>query len=571
MNDAMMKPVLNFQRILLFLIIGLTANSHAFAMPVWQSAAKKSVTPDPYFNPRFNGNDIKSNAAEAKGVSPIPRNLKSEFTTPVQKNSLMNAPESAATPNQSVWQPPRTPVIVKANGKENLAAKITKINSIPPNKNPLEPNTQFESGSHTPKQPSLSSKTIIREQRDLSPDQIVSNDFSAAIIGRPPTGRHALKPAKSPSTAAENEASESPLQMAGKHAVSDFLAETGTDDQGGFKNPSTTNSPSSNTLTAVADKQVSTAPNVEAFEPTRLLAKVGGEPIFVGDVLFEVNQMIERFMGNAPESLKAAERKKIVTKILPKFIDSRMLYLGTLDLLPEGADVDTILEQAGKEFDDKALPRMMDSAGIKTANEFDAQLRAQGSSLRKMRLSWSQDQLTKYFLSQQLDADSEVTHQEMLDNYRGRMTEYAISAKSKWEQVMIRFDRAGSRDEAKKQVAELANQIVYGANLAAIAKKSSHGFRAADGGQHDWTSKGALVLKELDEAIFSLPVGELSDVIETSDGFHVIRVLERTDSTHKPFLEAQVDIKKQLLAERRDSAFKKHLEKLRDQIPVEYF
>ena len=136
---------------------------------------------------------------------------------------------------------------------------------------------------------------------------------------------------------------------------------------------------------------------------------------------------------------------------------------------------------------------------------------------------------------------------------------------------MIRFDRAGSRDEAKKQVAELANQIVYGANLAAIAKKSSQGFRAADGGQHDWTSKGALVLKELDEAIFSLPVGELSDVIETSDGFHVIRVLERTESTHKPFLEAQVDIKKQLLEERRNLAFKKHLEKLRDQIPVEYF
>ena len=298
---------------------------------------------------------------------------------------------------------------------------------------------------------------------------------------------------------------------------------------------------------------------------------VGSEPIFVGDVLFEVNQMIERFMGNAPESVKDTERKKIVPKILPKFVDSKLLYIGTLEMLPEEADVDKILEQAGEEFDEKALPRMMEGAGVKTVNEFDAQLRAQGSSLRKLRLSWSQDQLTKYFLSQRLKSDSEVTHQEMLDNYRSRLAEYELPAKSKWEQVMIRFDRVGSREEARKQIVELGNQIVYGANLAAIAKKSSHGFRAANGGQHDWTSKGALVLKELDEAIFSLPVGELSEIIETPDGFHLVRVLDRTESSRKPFLEAQVDIKEQLLEERRSSAFKKHLESLRDKIPVEYF
>ena len=181
--------------------------------------------------------------------------------------------------------------------------------------------------------------------------------------------------------------------------------------------------------------------------------------------------MIEQFMGNAPEKFKAQERQKLVKRILPKFVDAKILYLGTMELLPDGADINSILEQAGKEFDDKALPRMMESAGLKTANEFDAQLRVQGSSLRKMRLAWSQDQLTKYFLSQQLNSDTEVTHQEMLDKYRGSIEDYAVPARAKWEQIMIRFDRAGSRTEAKKQISELANQIVYGANLSAIAEE----------------------------------------------------------------------------------------------------
>ena len=102
---------------------------------------------------------------------------------------------------------------------------------------------------------------------------------------------------------------------------------------------------------------------------------------------------------------------------------------------------------------------------------------------------------------------------------------------------------------------ELGNQIVYGANLPAVAKKSSHGFMASEGGQHDWTSRGALVLKEIDEAIFTLPIGELSDIITTRDGYHVVRVIERTKASHKPFLEAQVEIKEKILADRAQARF----------------
>lgn len=586
MNDTKMKPVLNFQRLLMFLIVALMTSGHVFAIPLWQSPVKKTVTPDPYFNPRSNGKDFESKATELKTVSPAPQNHSPEGAKQIPANSGFDAPNTAlngplakTAPTQPVWQPPRTPVAV---AKTNATKKIASS----PTKSPLVPAAASKSASFVAKTPNSAAKTIIREKRNNPAGQVVSNDFAAAIISKPPTaGRYPLTPAKSPSTNANKETpapgklestranQTKPPQKLAKNPEptgnSMFLDQANKlAESEGFKSSDTATTKVS---TASTSKKIAAPANVETFEPTRLLAMVGGEPIFVGDVLFEVNQMIEKFMGNAPESLKKSERKKIVTKILPKFIDSKMLYLGTLDMLPEGADVETILDQAGKEFDEKAMPRMMESAGLKTANEFDAQLRAQGSSLRKMRLAWSKDQLTKYFLSQQLDADSEVTHQEMLDNYRGRIDEYAISAKSKWEQIMIRFDRAGSRADAKKQIAELANQIVYGANLAAIAKKNSHGFRAAEGGQHDWTSKGALVLKELDKAIFELPIGELSDVIESKDGFHIVRVLERTESTHKPFLEAQVDIKKQLLEERRNAAFKKHLEKLRDRIPVEYF
>jgi len=174
-------------------------------------------------------------------------------------------------------------------------------------------------------------------------------------------------------------------------------------------------------------------------------------------------------------------------------------------------------------------------------------------------------------MQQSLNVNQTITHQEMLDEYLADKEKYAIRARSKWEQIMVRFDKSESRKEAKKKIAELGNQIIHGANLSAVAKKSSDGFRASKGGQHDWTGKGALVLKEIDEAIFTLPTGRLSDIIESRDGYHIVRVIERTEASHTPFTEAQVEIKKRLKNEKLNAAFEKHLKSVRERIPVEYF
>lgn len=307
-----------------------------------------------------------------------------------------------------------------------------------------------------------------------------------------------------------------------------------------------------------------------SFEPSKVMAIVGGEPIFVGDMMFEINQLIEKFMPTAPEDIKQRERQKLIPRILPKFVEGKLLYHGMLAELPDEVDVEKVLEQASAEFDEKALGPMIKNSGLKSAGEFDAHLRAQGSSLRNLRRSWGRDQLTKYFLGQQLQVTTEVTHQQMLDEYRKNFAIYEIKGKARWEQLMIRFDRSDSPAAAKKQIAALGDQVVYGANFAAVAKKGSHGFSASEGGQHDWTSRGALVLKEIDNAIFELPIGELSDIIETANGYHIVRVIERTDDHYTPFLEAQVEIKKRILDEQRKAAFDKHLAKLKKEIPVEY-
>jgi parvulin-like peptidyl-prolyl isomerase len=311
--------------------------------------------------------------------------------------------------------------------------------------------------------------------------------------------------------------------------------------------------------------------SLKHFEPGRVVALVGGEPIFVGDMLFEANQIIEAKIPQAPESAKQIQRKRIMKAMTKKFVDQKLLYVDAMGKLPEGANVDDLIKQATGIFNEQVLPDMMKSSGVKNITEFDGNLRVQGSSLRQVRTAWAKDQLARQFVQQSLNIDQTVTHQEMLDDYLANKEKYAIRAKSKWEQIMVRFDKSESRSAAKKKIAEIGNKVIHGANLAAVAKKHSDGFRATQGGQHDWTGKGALVLKEIDSAIFTLPIGKLSDIIESRDGYHIVRVLDRNEASHTPFTEAQLEIKKRLKNDKINAAFEKHLESVRERIPVEYF
>ena len=122
----------------------------------------------------------------------------------------------------------------------------------------------------------------------------------------------------------------------------------------------------------------------------------------------------------------------------------------------------------------------------------------------------------------------------------------------------------------------MGNEILAGKPLADVARARSEGPTASQGGLFDWTNEGSLASKRLDEAIFSLPVGQLSAIIEDEPSpnladqgaLHIVRVVERKEAGRTPFLEAQVGIRETLVAERQRKATDDYLGKLRERTPV---
>ncbi len=308
------------------------------------------------------------------------------------------------------------------------------------------------------------------------------------------------------------------------------------------------------------------------FEPARILARVGNEVILAGDILGPINQALAPYEGKMPKDQIDRQRQLLMRQQIPIAVESKMLYLAYLRDIPAdklNEAMPKIWEQVHSKFDEDELPKLLEKYQVETSAQLDAKMREFGWSLAKQRRMYGERNLGMAGAFQKIDRNPEITHDEMLKAYEENAAKYAVLAQARWEQLMVRFDKFPSRQAAFDAISAMGNEVVLGGTpLWAVAKRSSHGFAAESGGQHNWTNQGSLASSVLDQAIFELPIGQLSQILEDEQGYHIVRVIERRGAGRTPFTEAQVEIKQKLQEEKRKAALQEHLNKLRREIPV---
>ncbi len=172
------------------------------------------------------------------------------------------------------------------------------------------------------------------------------------------------------------------------------------------------------------------------------------------------------------------------------------------------------------------------------------------------------------FLNEQIPKNVPVTPIQLLDYYRDHGEEFDKPARAKWEQLSVLFSKHESKAAADAAIRAMGNEALFGGNMQAVAKKSSEEPLASKGGLHDWTRKGSLRSKVLDEAIFSLPVNKMSQIIEDDVGYHIVRVIEREEAGRTPFSQAQEEIKEKIQDRKREEMHERLVQKIRQAVPV---
>ncbi len=315
-----------------------------------------------------------------------------------------------------------------------------------------------------------------------------------------------------------------------------------------------------------------TGPNSseEQIEGAKKIAQVGTEFILLADVLGPVNDILNR---NADQVKRMSAdqletlRNNLIKQRLEQLIETKMVLADAKrKVAPEAYK--KIQSKIDEQFDSVEVVKAMERSGVKTRAELDAQLRQAGSSLEREKRVFAEKALSMSWIQQGVKVDEEYTHEQMLTYYQTHAAEYEYTARARWQQFQVRVDKFPNKQAAYAAIAQAGNQIAAGADFAEVAKKLSQGFTADKGGLHDWTTQGSLSATAIDQAVFTLPIGQLSPIIDDGRSFHIIKVLERQNAGKRPFIEVQNEIKQKIRQERMNDAASKYLTELKNNTKV---
>jgi peptidyl-prolyl cis-trans isomerase D len=152
----------------------------------------------------------------------------------------------------------------------------------------------------------------------------------------------------------------------------------------------------------------------------------------------------------------------------------------------------------------------------------------------------------------QLNQKAQPTDAELHDYYNQHITQYQVEDRVHVEHILLKTvgKTEAESAEIQKKAEDVLQQAKKGANFEDLAKKYSEDTATKDkGGDLGWIVDKQTV-PEFQQAAFSLPKGAISDLVKTSYGFHVIKVLDKESAHTKPFEEVRNSIVPVLVEEK---------------------
>lgn len=144
-----------------------------------------------------------------------------------------------------------------------------------------------------------------------------------------------------------------------------------------------------------------------------------------------------------------------------------------------------------------------------------------------------------------------VSEDDAKANYDENQNKYGTAEQRQASHILVQ----GKGSEAKTKAEDLLAELNSGADFAELAKTSSDDtFSGKDGGKLDWFERGVMD-PAFEEAAFALNKGEISGVVESDFGYHIIKLDDIKEPKVKPFTEVRDEILAELREQRAAEAF----------------
>ena len=266
------------------------------------------------------------------------------------------------------------------------------------------------------------------------------------------------------------------------------------------------------------------------------------------------------FVGNDAYSQQVQQRFQMTVPAFEELIRSSMIEEKFHKLLTDGVSVSPAEIQQEFRYENEKIKLNYAAANPETLadkiNPEESEIKSYYDQ-NKAKFQVPEKRVVRYALLDlnQLKQNTPVTDDELKAIYQQNIQQYEVPDRVHAEHILL--TTVGKTDaevsEVKKQAEDiLAQARKKGSNFEELAKKYSEDPGSkTKGGDLGWLVHGQTV-PEFDKAAFSTPKGEISDLVRTQYGFHIIKVLDKENAHTKPFDEVKDSIRTPYLLQKVD-------------------
>ncbi len=289
-----------------------------------------------------------------------------------------------------------------------------------------------------------------------------------------------------------------------------------------------------------------------AFEAKRLGFKVSDEDLAAG-----IRQTIPQLFPDGKFAGKEAYTQMLAQQnmTIPQFEDDmarQLLVTKMRNVALEGTIVTPQeIEQEYKQRNDKVKIQYVKIDGDKLRSEVQVTPEELHKYYDANKASYQVPEKRSFGImiidQAKIEQNIQPTDADLLRVYNDNKDAYRVPERVNVRHILLKTNDKDPKSDAtvKAKATDLVKQLRAGANFADMAKKNSEDpGSAAKGGEYDGVVRGQMV-PEFEKAAFSLKIGEISDPVKTTYGYHILKVLQHDQAQLKPFN----DVKAQLAVE----------------------
>ena len=293
--------------------------------------------------------------------------------------------------------------------------------------------------------------------------------------------------------------------------------------------------------------------SIFALTLDRIVAKVNADVITLMMLEDRVAVFLDK-MKAAGSDVKQLKKNKLKKTVLDGMIAEKLQ-------VQEAKKLGIVVAEESLQ---KALDGIFAHNNI-TSEQFKKMLTSEGSDIEDYKEIVRDQILVSRLVEMQVNSAASVGERSVRKYYRKNKKIFWVPEKMTLSHIMFIIGSDSSDKERKlqeKTAEEILRRIHAGENFSKLAKKYSNDVSAQSGGQLGVVSRG-MMLPEFEKAAFDLKVGEVSNIVKTVNGFHIIKCDNIIPGYTKEFKLVKSEIKKILSSDKGEKRYQEWMSELK--------